>query len=579
MDLNLDQRAGPTADLKKVLVISEDPSDQLLLTSALERAVPRRFEAVSISALDRPIDALLDEQVDAVILAQAPETDYLLRLAQKHGVTAPLILLLSEASEATRQRLKGLGARDFLLRGNLQDDLLHRILDYSIELGEAQAQIRQLSNRDPLTGALNRTGLRAHVERAIERSQRYHFKTGLLYLDIDKFTQINDEHGEGAADQVIKVIFKRMSAQKRNTDSIARLGADQFAVCLEDVRDEDNLTRIAEKFMSAIREPIDVNGTAVAVDVSAGGCLCPDHGTQFEALVEAARSSMLQAKSVSGNKFFFFRDQLSFGGHEEATGLAADIRQAMRRDEFELHFQPRIDLPYEQVVGLEALIRWNHPDRGMLSPDEFLPICEDMGLMRKLGYKVTEKACEAIKWLDDQGLHAIDIAVNVSFSQFQDEQFAEIVKCIVSRSGIDPRRLEFELTESTVLKCPSETRLRMNELKARGHSFSLDDFGTGFSQLSHMTNLPISALKIDRSFVREVSGNRHQQAVCMMIIDMAKRLDLDVIAEGAENRAQVDFLNSVSCQQVQGYYYSPAVPLDEIPGYVKEQSCRVASVH
>ncbi len=566
-------------NLNKILVISEDQGDHVLLKSALDRAVPRRFDVVTASALERPIDALLDESVDAVILAQAPETDYLLRLAQKHEVSAPIIILLSDSSEATRQRLRGLGARDFMQRGALQDDLLHRILDYSIELGQAHAQIRRLSNRDQLTGALNRGGLRAHVERAIERSQRYHFKTGLLYLDIDQFTQLNDEHGEGAADQAIRVVYQRLDARKRGTDSIARLGADQFAVCLEDVRDEANLAAIVEKFIEVIREPIDINGLPVRLDVSAGGCLCPDHGTTFEDMVEAARSSMLQAKTVPGNNYFFYKDQLTFGGYEKASGLAADIRQAMRRDEFELHYQPRIDLPTEQVVGLEALIRWNHPDRGVLTPDEFLPACEDMGLMRKLGYQVTEKACQAIQWLDQQGLSSIDIAVNVSFSQFQDDQFAEIVKCIVNRSGIDAHRLEFELTESTVLKCPSETRLRMNELKARGHSFSLDDFGTGFSQLSHMTNLPISALKIDRSFVREVSANRHQQAVCMMIIDMAQRLDLDVIAEGAENRDQVDFLNSVSCQQVQGYYYSPAVPLAQIPGYIREQAFREAKVH
>ncbi len=296
--------------------------------------------------------------------------------------------------------------------------------------------------------------------------------------------------------------------------------------------------------------------------------------------MEAARSSMRQAKSVTGhNRYFTYREQLSFGQQDDSQGLTAELRQAMRRDEFELYFQPRIDLRTEQVVGLEALIRWNHPTRGLVPPDEFLPTCERMGLMRRLGYRVTEKACEAIKWLDQRQLGALDIAVNVSFSQFQDEQFAEIVKCIVSRSGIDPSRLEFELTESTVLKCPVETRLRMDELKAQGHSFSLDDFGTGFSQLSHMTDLPISALKIDRSFIQEVSQNRHQQAVCMMIIDMAKRLDLLVIAEGAEARDQVDFLNSVSCQQVQGFYYSPAMPLHEIPGYVEQQSGRIAQMH
>lgn len=562
--------------LKNILIISEDQGDHLVIEAALERAVPRRFKASKATALDRPIDALLNRRVDAVILAQAPETDYLLRLAQRHGVNTPIVLLLSEASESTRRRYRELGAKDFLVRGQLHDEFLHRILDYSIELGEAKDQILSLSNHDPLTGALNRSGLRAHVERAIERSQRYHFKTGLLYFDIDKFTQINDQYGEGAGDQAIKAVHGRLSSQTRSTDSIARVGADQFALCLEDVRDEQNLKALADKMVNAIREPIGVNGQQIAVEVSAGGAICPDHGSTFEDLFEAARSSMDQAKSVSGNKFFFYNDRLSFGDHNGSDNIAAELRQAMRRDEFELYFQPRIDLRDQQVAGLEALVRWNHPVRGLLTPDEFLPHCEHMGMMRRLGYRVTEKACEAIRWLDENGLSHIDIAVNVSFSQFQDEQFPEIVKCIVSRSEIQPHRLEFELTESTVLKCPSETRLRMNELKARGHSFSLDDFGTGFSQLSHMTDLPISALKIDRSFIREVTNNRHQQAVCMMIIDMARRLDLLVVAEGAEVQEQVDFLSSIACQQVQGYYFSPAVPLNNIPDFVAEQAFRMA---
>ena len=227
---------------------------------------------------------------------------------------------------------------------------------------------------------------------------------------------------------------------------------------------------------------------------------------------------------------------------------------------------------------MEALLRWNHPERGLILPDDFLPLCENMGLMRNVGYRVTEKACAAINWLDGQDLAHIDIAVNVSFSQFQDDQFTDIVQGIVHKSGIQPCRLEFELTESTVLKSPEDTKQRMDTLKSQGHSFSLDDFGTGFSQLSHMTELPISALKIDRSFVREVVGNRHQQAVCMMIIDMAKRLDLVVIAEGAEGQEQVDFLHSAQCHQVQGYYYSPAIPLQQIPRFVEEQRFKQPSL-
>jgi diguanylate cyclase (GGDEF)-like protein len=557
--------------LKNVLIISEHKTDHLVLSASLTRAFPKRFNVITATSMERPLDALMDRNNDAVIMAHAPETDYMLRLAQKSNVTVPIIVILDEASEATISRLSDLGARDYLIRGKIQDDLLHRILDYSIQLGIANKEIQSLSNRDALTGALNRTGFRAHVVRAIERSERYQFKTALLCLNIDHFSNINDQHGEGAGDQAIQLVSKRLANKKRNTDSVARIGGDEFAVVLEDVCDDTNVQMIAEKLMSAISEPIRLNEHQVVLEVSIGGAICPDNGTKFEDLVEAANSAMMQAKATPGNKYFCYNEKLSFGNSVDALNLPGDLRQAVRHDHFELHYQPRIDLSNEQVVGLEALLRWKHPQRGYIDPDEFLPLCETMGLMKNIGYRAIEKTCSALNWLKDHDLGDIDVAVNVSFSQFQDERFTSIVQGIVKKSGIDPSRLEFELTESTVLKSPEETKQRMNELKQQSHSFSLDDFGTGYSQLSHMTELPISALKIDRSFVDGVASNEHQQAVCMMIIDMAQRLGLLVIAEGVEDREQIEFLARAHCHQVQGFYYSPAIPLEQVPRFIEEQ--------
>ena len=548
----------------------------MLISESLERASPRRFTSTSVAALDRPMSALMNESIDAVIMSQVPETEYLLRLAQKQAVGIPIIVLLSEASQATQRRLRELGAQDFLQRSHLNDVLLHRVIDYVIALNDAQQQIKQLTNRDALTGALNRAGLRAHIGRALERSERYHFKTGILYINIDRFAQINDQFGEATADQIIRTIHSRLLSRRRSTDSIARLGADEFALVLEDVRSEEDLRTIAGHIMDKLGKPISVEGQPLTVSASVGGCICPDHGNQFEELLDAARTCMLQAKAIEGSQFFCYSEKLCFGMDDSRNDLAADLRHAIQEEQFCMHYQPIIDLARRKIVGCEALLRWNHPTRGLIKPDDFLPLCEDMGLMRKIGYRVTEKACEAIKWLDRHNLNHIDIAVNVSFTEFQDEHFADVVKEIVTRSGIDPRRLEFELTESTVLKSPSETRVRMDELKSLGHSFSLDDFGTGFSQLSHMTDLPISALKIDRSFLEGVTDNLHNQAVCRMIVDMAKRLNLLVIAEGAEGRDQVDFLHSVACHQVQGHYFSPAVQLVDIPGYVQKQSYEMA---
>ena len=520
--------------------------------------------------MQRPLDALLDPAIDAVIMASGPETEYLLRLAQKNNATAPIILLLDEISEKISTQLREYGAQDYLVRGQLQDQLVHRILDYSIQLKEARDQILQLSNRDALTGALNRAGFRAHLERAMDRSERYGFKSALLYINVDQFANVNDNYGEADGDLMIKTISRRLINKMRSTDSIARLGGDEFALVLEDVSSSADVETIAEKMLVSISAPMLLSDQQVSVEASIGAAIFPDDGREFSDLVDNARSAMQQAKSVNGGKFLRYSEQLLFdvaGGNS----LAAELRTAVRKNQFELHYQPRIDLNDGQLVGLEALLRWNHPERGLLCPGEFLSACEDMGLMKTIGYQVIQHACSALIWLAEQGMRHVDVAVNISFSQIQDNRFLEIVKDIVTRSGADASRLEFELTESTILKSPGAIKERMEELRSLGISFSLDDFGTGFSQLSHLTELPISALKIDACFVRDLPRNAHQEAVCTMIIEMAHRLGMLVVAEGAETHEQIEFLRSNNCQQVQGFYYSPAIPLQQLPRFVQEQ--------
>jgi diguanylate cyclase (GGDEF)-like protein len=561
---------GDCVDQHTVLIISEHKTDHLILSACLERAAPTRFRLASANLMRRPLEALLDPSIDAVIMANSPETEYLLRLAQKNNATAPIILLLDEVSEKISAQLREYGAQDYLVRGHLQDQLVHRILDYSIQLKEARDQILQLSNRDALTGALNRAGFRAHLERAMTRSERYGFNTALLYINVDQFANVNDNYGEADGDLMIKTISRRLINKMRSTDSIARLGGDEFAVVLEDVNSAADVELIAEKMLSSISTPMILSEQQVSVEASIGAAIFPEDGKEFSDLVDNARSAMQQAKSVEGGKFVRYSERLLFdvaGGNS----LAAELRNAVRKNQFELHYQPRIDLTDGQLVGLEALLRWNHPERGLLCPGEFLSACEDMGLMKTIGYQVIQHACSAIIWLGEQGMQDVDVAVNISFSQIQDNRFLDIVKDIVTRSGADASRLEFELTESTILKSPGAIKERMDVLRQLGISFSLDDFGTGFSQLSHLTELPISALKIDQCFVRDLPGNPHQEAVCTMIIEMAQRLGMLVVAEGAETHEQVDFLRENNCQQVQGFYYSPAIPLQQLPRFVQEQ--------
>lgn len=558
-------------NLRTILVISDSKTDQLVLSDCLNRASPKRFRLVSSETLARPLEALLDPEIDAMIMAVGPETDYVLRLALKNSASVPIILLLDEAPAGDgAQHLRDSGAQDYLVRGHLQDALVHRILDYSIELKQARSTIRELSNRDVLTGALNRAGFRAHLERAMHRSQRYSFKTALLYINIDQFTNINDHFGEHNGDLLIKSLCRRMASKLRSSDSIARLGGDEFAVVLEDISSAADMATIAEKMLQAIAAPLSLEEQHVQVDASIGGAIFPENASEFSQLVENARDAMLQAKSIIGCKFIPYSERLQFDMAGINT-LAAELRFAARKNQFELHYQPRIALDTGKLAGLEALLRWNHPQRGLVCPGEFIAECEDMGLMKSIGYQVIQHACCALNWLTEQGLGHVVVAVNISFSQIQDDRFVAAVKDILQKTEANPSCLEFELTESTILKGPEAVKSRMNELRELGIRFSLDDFGTGYSQLSHLTELPIAALKIDAAFVRDLPHNPQQAAVCSLIIEMARRLDIKVIAEGAETHEQIEFLREHNCEQVQGFYYSPAMPLEQLPRFVKEQ--------
>ncbi|MFT6287697.1 MAG: diguanylate cyclase (GGDEF)-like protein [Alcanivorax sp.] len=540
------------------------------MSACLERALPSRFDLVNSGNIDRPLEALLDPAHDAVIMAYGPETEYLLRLAQKHEITVPIILVLDEATETLTRRLLDCGAQDYLVRGQLQDVLVHKILDYGIQLKSAREQIKQLSKRDVLTGTLNRSEFRTHLERAVDRSQRYNFKTALLHLNIDQFANVNDHYGESNGDLLIQEIARRLLNKLRSTDSIARMAGDEFSVVLEDVNNVDDVELIAQKMLSAVSVPMVLNNQQVSVEASIGAAIFPDAASEVADLIECARDAMLQAKAAQGGKYVLYTEQLQFDVAGNST-LAAELRTAVRKNQFELHYQPRIDLKSGELEGLEALLRWNHPQRGLVAPAEFISVCEDMGLLKTIGYQVIQHACSAQVWLNNQGMSEVEVAVNISFSQIQDERFVDIVKDIIERTGVNANRLEFELTETTILKNPESIKDRMNLLRLLGISFSLDDFGTGFSQLSHLTELPISVIKIDSSFVQDLPHNPQQVAVCSMIIKMAQRLEMPVVAEGAETYEQIEFLREQECDQVQGFYYSPAIPLQQLPRFVEEQ--------
>lgn len=559
-----------------ILIISDKPSDHLQLSKCLQRAQTNTYSVISSTSIERPIELLLDPSIKAAIIAESPETEYLLRLAQKNNSATAIIVLLDDCD--TARRIAELGLQDYLLRGQLYDALVQRVVNYSIQLKQARRTIDLMSSYDSLSGALNRIGFRPLLKRAVERSQQHKLTSALLYFNVDNFAHINGHYGEQNGDLLIKTLADRITDKLGHRDCLARLNGDEFAVLIEEAESAEHIEELANNILLALTIPITLNEQPVVVNTSLGLTLFSELEQEQIDPMEAARKAMLHSKSLKDRKHTYYDRQLA----EQVSmrsNLATELRSAIHNVQFELYYQPRIDLSSERLVGLEALLRWNHPQRGLLEPLEFLNECEDIGLMKSLGYQVIWQACKALNCLAEQGLGQIDIGVNVSFSQLQDKLFPSVVKSILSDTSANAKRLEFELTESTVLQNPNAIKARMNELKELGISFSLDDFGTGFSQLSHLTTLPIASLKVDATFVRELPQNTQQAAVCSMIIKMAQELGIVVIAEGTETYEQVAFLRQQQCHQVQGFYYSPAIPLQHLPRFLEQQRIKAYSTN
>lgn len=450
------------------------------------------------------------------------------------------------------------GAIDFLAREDIKPYLLERCILHALERHSAQRKLQSLNLYDPLTGIPNRLLFRKTLEQTLERARVQQVNIALLLINLDGFKKINESFGDDAGDQLVATMAQRLTRCVRKSDSVARIGADEFTVILDDCHTADDVGLVARKVIDVLAAPFVLDETPVMASCSIGIALFPESGATAESLLQHANLAMSDAKSRRGSQFSFFNANTRTEAINR-TNLEADMRRAIRNHEFELYYQPRVVLESGETVGMEALIRWRHPQRGLVSPKEFIPVAEESGLIVPIGYWVIQQACADMLLFDAQNDQRLDIAVNLSFKQLQDGMFVDTARRIIEESGIDARRLEFELTETAIMSNYQQTYEGMIALSQLGITFSLDDFGTGFSSFAHIQRLPISALKIDRSFIRSVVKNEDDAVIVKAMINLAHSLRLRVIAEGVETLDQVQFLWQSHCDQVQGYYFSPAV--------------------
>ncbi len=471
----------------------------------------------------------------------------------------PTILLLEHEPEEAPA-----GVSDWLVHDQLTPDLLRRSLRYLRERRTLQDTLQSLAEQDPLTGIANRQGFQTLLAaRLAEFAGR---GLALGHLDLDNFRHANDALGYQAGDRLILQVVARLKGELAAGDQLARLGSDEFALLLDTRRDPSRAEKVAERIAEALGEPYWVDGESLLIGCSLGIAHArSDEGA--DPLMWHAHIAMQQAKAVQGCTFHVFDERINRSARSLAD-LESELRRALRRDELELHYQPRLCLETGRIVGLEALVRWRHAERGLLSPNEFVPLAEESGLIVPLGYWVISRALRDMQWLRGRGLPALHMAVNLSFRQFQDSQLLPTLNRLISERGVDAQWLEFEHTETAVMRRSEQVQQTMQALGKVGVRFSLDDFGTGFSSFVHLNSLPITLLKIDKSFVGGMQDRPENRQLVRAMINLAHNLNLEVVAEGVETSEQLALLRQFGCDQVQGYWISKPLPLADLARFL-----------
>lgn len=425
-----------------------------------------------------------------------------------------------------------------------------------------EERLETLANYDPLTGLANRALLSSHLKNSIEKAKRNKKQISVLMFDLDRFKDVNDSFGHAAGDELLQQVAQRFNVRLRDGDIISRLGGDEFAIVLEHLNRSEDAGRIAKEMIDAQNAPYElISGSVVHIGMSAGIVIFPDHGENASELLQHADAALYKAKSEGRGIYCYYTDELTDSARQRIE-YETRLRRAVLNNEFEVYYQPQVHIATGKIVGAEALVRWNDPEKGMIYPSLFIPIAEDTGLIIAIGEWVLNETCRQGKiWLD--GGHRLTLAVNLSAHQVRHQNIPAMVEAALKKSGYPADKLELELTESALMQREEETVAMLHMLRAQGIRLAIDDFGTGYSSLSYLKRFPIDVLKIDKSFVDDLPFDADDMAIVTAIIAMGTALGFQILAEGTERIEQIEFLKERGCTMYQGYYKSPPLPAKE----------------
>jgi len=561
--------------MKKILVIEDE---EFVRENIVELLDAEGFEVFDADNGYRGLDVARMKLPDLILCdVMMPELDGfgVLKMLRKDGVLSaiPFIFLTAKAAKSDFRQGMELGADDYLTKPFTRTELLGAIATrlqkqatvknrYHVELEQAKSQLNYLIHNDSLTKLPNRLSLQEQFKQIQQHNLNNQQLVTVLCIGLDRFNQINDNLGHTIGDSLLQAVAERLSSCIGSQNTVARLNADQFVVVLSTIQHRKEAANFAQLILNKLSEIFRLAEQEIFITASLGIALYPRDGKEIEQLINHAHTAMIKAKQQGGDHFEFYTAAYNIGSSDRLA-LQTSLRYALERDELEVYYQPQVNLQTGEIFGAEALVRWHHPDRGIVSPNKFIPIAEETGLILAIGEWVLYTACKQVKIWQNSGFPNLQIAVNLSSRQFSQLDLRQQLVQILIKTGIDPRFIELELTESMLAQNTEVAIRRLNALKALGVKIAIDDFGTGYSSLSYLQQFPFDVLKIDRCFIRNITENANNAAITQAIIAMAKSLNLKLIAEGVETAAELSFVCQHKCDGMQGYLFSRPVPVQE----------------
>jgi diguanylate cyclase (GGDEF)-like protein len=561
----------PNKQIDRILIADDDRSMRLALMNVLDsdgydlHEVENGQEALEYCSNNMPDLVLLDAMMPQMDGFNACEK---IRMLETGG-HIPILIVTALDDEESVERAFKVGATDYLPKP-VHFAVLRQRISRLLHAASVERHVRQLAYTDPLTGLPNRTTLSSHLNELLVKARASNDMIAMLFLDLDRFKLVNDTLGHSVGDLLLKAVSDRLQRCVRGGDMVARLGGDEFTIIIDRAKSRDSIARIAQTICESIEQPFSFSGQEIFVSTSIGISIYPLDGDDIGELMKHADTAMFRAKEV-GRSYFFYESDMEAAVTRKME-IEADLRRSVSRDQIDVYFQPKADLKTNKIVGMEALVRWNHPQKGIICPQEFIPLAEETGIINEIGLWVMIGACLQVKNWIDQGYGPYSIAVNLSGVQLENGNIINQVRQVLDETQIDPSLLELEITESTIMHHPERVIEVLNRLKEMGVKLAVDDFGTGYSSLSYLKRFPIDLLKIDATFVQDVETDADDRAIVQSIIALAKSMRLQVVAEGVETRQQQEFLKALDCDYIQGYYIGRPVCAEEFEQHVLKKA-------